>query len=168
LRSYLTDSSREVTFLKASINDIKKQIALLEGKGGASSIPSLGTVPSLGEEYLRLMPNFKIQETLVEILTKQFEMIQETLVEILTKQFEMTKLKEANDVSGLQVIQQARVPDKKTKPKRALIVLGSTFAAIFFSLFLSFVLEYVERLPEEERLRWRRVFNTHLCRKGQP
>jgi tyrosine-protein kinase Etk/Wzc len=152
LRSYLTDSSREVTFLKASIANIKKQITLLEGKGGASSIPSLGTVPSLGEEYLRLMRDFKIQETLVEILTKQFE---------------MTKLKEANDVSGLQVIQQARVPDKKTKPKRALIVLGSTFAAFFFSVFLSFVLEYVERLPEEERSRWRRVFNTLLCRKGQ-
>jgi tyrosine-protein kinase Etk/Wzc len=141
-RSYLTDSSREVTYLKASISDLKGQIARLEGKDGVSAIPSLGSVPSLGQEYLRLMRNFKIQETLVEILTKQYE---------------MTRLKEANDVSGLQVIQQARVPDKKIRPKRSLIVLGSTFAAFFFSVFLSFVLEFAQRVPEEERARWRRV-----------
>jgi tyrosine-protein kinase Etk/Wzc len=141
-RTYLTDSSREVTFLKASIADIKKQIALLEGKGGASAMPSLGTVPSLGEEYLRLMRKFKIQETLVELLTKQNE---------------MTKLNEANDVSGLQVIQQATIPDKKARPKRALIIICATFAAFFTAIFLTFVLEYVERLSEEECARWKRV-----------
>jgi len=144
-RSYLTDSSREVTFQKASIADIRKQIASLEGKGAASSIPSLGTVPSLGQEFLRLMRNFKIQETLVEILTKQYE---------------MTKLNEVKDVSGLQVIQKARVPDKKIRPKRSLIVLGSTFAAFFSAVFLSFVLEYAQRMPEEERARWRRALKS--------
>ena len=145
-RSYLTDSSREVTLLKASIADLKGQIARLEGKGGgASAIPSVGSVPSLGQEYLRLMRDFKIQETLVEILTKQFE---------------MTRLKEANDVSGLQVIQQARVPDKKIKPKRSLIVLGSTFAAFFAAVFLSFVLEYAQRMPEGERARWKRALKS--------
>jgi uncharacterized protein involved in exopolysaccharide biosynthesis len=142
-RSYLTDNSREVVALKASIAGIRRQIASLEGKGKASAIPSLGTVPSLGEEYLRLMRNFKIQETLVELLTKQYE---------------MTRLKESNDVSGVQVIQQARVPDKKIRPKRSLIVLGSTFAALFFAVFYSFVLEYVDRLSEEEKSRWRSAF----------
>jgi uncharacterized protein involved in exopolysaccharide biosynthesis len=136
-----------VTFLKASIADLKGQIARLEGKGGggASAIPSVGSIPSLGQEYLRLMRDFKIQETLVEILTKQFE---------------MTRLKEANDVSGLQVIQQARVPDKKIRPKRSLIVLGSTFAAFFSAVFLSFVLEFMQRMPEVERARWRRMLKT--------
>jgi len=86
--------------------------------------------------------------------------IQEALVEILTKQSEIKKLNEANDVSGLQVIQQARVPDKKIRPKRSLIVLGSTFAALFSAVFLSFVLEYVERLPEGERARWRRALKS--------
>jgi uncharacterized protein involved in exopolysaccharide biosynthesis len=141
-RSYLTDSSREVTFLKASITDLKGQIARLEGKEGVSAIPSVGSVPSLGQEYLRLMREFKIQETLVEILTKQFE---------------MTRLKEANDVSGLQIIQHARVPDKKIRPKRSLIVIGSTFAAFFSAVFLSFALEYAQRMPEEEMARWRRM-----------
>ena len=143
-RSYLTDSSREVIALKASIAGIKRQIAELEGKGKASAIPSLGTVPSLGQEYMRLMRDFKIQETLVELLTKQYE---------------MTRLREANDISGLQVIQQATVPDKKTKPKRTLIVIGSTFFAFFVGVFLSFLLEYVERLPEEERVRWKNVLD---------
>jgi uncharacterized protein involved in exopolysaccharide biosynthesis len=141
-RSYLTDSSREVVALKASIAGIRRQIAGLEGKGKASAIPSLGTVPSLGEEYLRLMRNFKIQETLVELLTKQYE---------------MTRLQEANNLSGLQIIQSARVPDKKTKPKRALIIIVSTFVAVIFGVFLSFLLEYADQMPEEEKARWMNV-----------
>lgn len=140
LRSTLTDQSQEVKNVKASIANIRGQIARLEGEGRGSSIPSVGTAPSLGQEYLRLMREFKIQETLVELLTKQYE---------------MAKLNEVKDVSGLQVLQKARVPDKKTKPKRALIVLFVTFASFMSSLFLAFIMEYAERMPDGERERWR-------------
>jgi tyrosine-protein kinase Etk/Wzc len=136
LRAYLTDDNDEIKTAKASIANIITQIARLEGNGRGSSIPSVGSVPALGEQYLRLMREFKIQETLVELLTKQYE---------------MAKLSEANDVANVQVIQRAEVPDKKAKPKRSLIVLASTFASGFMAVLFAFICEFASRMPVEDR-----------------
>jgi tyrosine-protein kinase Etk/Wzc len=145
LRAYLTDDNDEVKTAKAAIANIIAQIASLEGNGNGSSIPSVGSVPALGEQYLRLMREFKIQETLVELLTKQYE---------------MAKLSEANDVANVQVIQRAEVPDRKAKPKRSLIVLLSTFAAGFVAVLFAFMCDAGSRMSGEDRerlLRMRRM-----------
>jgi len=140
LRSYLTDENDEIKTVKASIANLKAQIASLESTSKGSSIPSVGSVPALGQEYLRLMRELKIQETIIEFVTKQYE---------------MAKFNEAKDVSGVQVLQKATVPDKKTKPKRTLLVLGITFATFMFAVFLAFVLENVKWMSHEDRERWR-------------
>jgi len=142
LRSRFTDTTQEVMDAKATVSNIRGQISRLEGSGGNSAIPSVGSVPALGQEYFRLMREFKIQETLVELLTKQYE---------------MAKLTEAKDVSGVQIIQVAEVPDKKLKPKRSLLVLGATVGTFFFAVFLAFLLEYISRMPEEDRARLRKI-----------
>lgn len=140
LRSYLTDENDEIKTVKASIANLKAQIASLESTSKGSSIPSVGSVPALGQEYLRLMRELKIQETIIEFITKQYE---------------MAKFTEAKDVSGVQILQKATVPDKKTKPKRTLLVLGITFATFMFAVFLAFVLENVKWMSPEDRERWR-------------
>jgi tyrosine-protein kinase Etk/Wzc len=142
LRSHFTDTTQEVIDQKATVGNIRAQIASLEGNGKGSSIPSMGTVPALGQEYLRLMREFKIQETLVELLTKQYE---------------MARLSEANDVANLQVIQRAEVPDKKIKPKILLIVLATTIAAAFGSVVYAFIREASFQISEEDRERWNRI-----------
>lgn len=118
LKRQFTDNSQEVKTVMASIDNIKSQISKLEGKGRSSALPSLGSVPEIAQEYLRLMRKFKIQESLVEVLTKQFEMY---------------KLSETKNFSGLQIIQKAQPPELKSKPKRLYIVLMSTFFAFVFS-----------------------------------
>lgn len=144
LQRSLTDSSQEVKNQKAVIGRLKEQIARFEGNGKGGAIPSVGSVPALGEEYLRLMREFKIQETLVELLTKQYE---------------MAKLTEEKNVAGIQVIQRARVPDKKVKPKRSVIVLMATFVGLVGSTMAAFLMEYRERMPIEERQRWQHIFS---------
>jgi tyrosine-protein kinase Etk/Wzc len=144
LRAYLTDDNDEIKTAKAAITNIIAQIASLEGNGRGSSIPSVGSVPALGEQYLRLMREFTIQETLVELLTKQYE---------------MAKLSEANDVANIQVIQRAEVPDKKAKPKRSLIVLVSTFAAGFMAVLFAFICEFASRMPMEDRQRLNQIIS---------
>jgi tyrosine-protein kinase Etk/Wzc len=144
LRAYLTDDNDEIKTAKAAIANIITQIASLEGNGRGSSIPSVGSVPALGEQYLRLMREFTIQETLVELLTKQYE---------------MAKLSEANDVANIQVIQRAEVPDKKAKPKRSLIVLVSTFAAGFMAVLFAFICEFASRMPMEDRQRLNQIIS---------
>jgi uncharacterized protein involved in exopolysaccharide biosynthesis len=142
LRAYLTDDNDEIKTTKASVANLMEQIARLEGKSSGSSIPSVGSVPALGQEYLRLMREFKIQDTLVEFLTKQYE---------------MAKLSEANDIANIQVIQKAEVPDRKSKPKRSIIVIVSTLTAGFLAVLYAFLREASERMPVEDRQQWNRI-----------
>jgi tyrosine-protein kinase Etk/Wzc len=143
LRSYLTDSSREVTFLKASITDIKGQIARLEGKSSASSIPSVASIPALGQEQVRLLREFKIQETLVELLTKQNE---------------LAKLTEAKNINTVQVIQKARVPDEKDHPKfRKRYVILLTFFVFAGAVNWVLLQDSLHKMPAEKLQRWKRI-----------
>lgn len=142
LQRQFTDNSQEVKAAKSAIANLRGQIARLEGQGSGGAIPGVGTMPELGQQYLRLMREFKIQEAIVELLTKQYE---------------MAKLSEAKDVVSVQVIQTAREPDKKTKPKRSVIVLASTFAAGFMAVLYAFIREAADRMPQEDRERWQRI-----------
>ena len=143
-RRQFTESSQEVKTQVTSVNNLKAQIARLEGTGGNSSIPSVGSVPAIGQEYIRLMREFKIQETLVELLTKQYE---------------MAKLSEAKDVSPFQVLLKARVPEKKSKPSRSKIIIIVTALSLLGSCFLAFMLEHVRNLPESEKTRWKSLIH---------
>jgi uncharacterized protein involved in exopolysaccharide biosynthesis len=141
LRSQLTDSTQEVKALKATINNLNSQIARLEGVG-TGAIPSVGSVPDLGQEQVRLFREFKTQEMIVELLTKQNE---------------LAKLTQAKDINTIQVIQKAMVPDKKIKPKRILIVIGATFFTFICSVLWILARHYLENLSEEELKSWRRL-----------
>ncbi|MFZ2950791.1 MAG: Wzz/FepE/Etk N-terminal domain-containing protein [Desulfuromonadaceae bacterium] len=149
-----TESSQEVKTTKATVANLRAQIGKLEGSGGgSSSIPSVGSMPQLGQEYLRLMRDFKIQETLVELLTKQYE---------------VTKLSEVKDVSPFQVLQVAKVPERKSKPHRSLLVIIAFFAAFVCSIYVAFILEHIDKMPEEDKNRWanmkRRLFSGKYIR----
>lgn len=144
LKRIFTDSSQEVKNQQSVISNIKTQIAKFEGSRSNSSIPGVASVPELEQKYLRLMREFKIQETIFELLTKQNE---------------MTKLSEAKNISSIQVIQTAHEPDKKTKPQRSLIVIVTTFAAGLGAIFYAFIRESYNRLSPENRERWDRILN---------
>jgi tyrosine-protein kinase Etk/Wzc len=141
LRSQLTDSQQEVQVIKASIKNLTSQISKLEGTG-TGTIPSIGSVPELGQEQIRLLREFKVQEMLVELLTKQVE---------------MTKLTEAKNINTIQVIQKAVPSDKKIRPKRALIVIGVTFLALCSSIMLVLLNDYLSKLSGTGLDKWRRV-----------
>lgn len=138
-RSQFSDSSYEVKSLKAGIANLKNQIARLEGSGNNGAIPSVGSVPQLGQDYIKVLRDFKIQEALVELLTKQYE---------------MAKYSEARDVSPVQVIQVAKVPDRKTKPARSKIVIFVTFLSFVFSVCFVHVRLKIQTLDSNTKERF--------------
>jgi uncharacterized protein involved in exopolysaccharide biosynthesis len=77
-----------------------------------------GRVPEMGMEYLRKLRQLKYNETLYELLSKQYE---------------LAKLEEARDAVVIQVIDRAVPPERRSRPKRTLIVLLSMFLAFFVS-----------------------------------
>jgi len=120
LQRQFTDSSQEVKTAKTTVANLRAQIAGLEGKGGgsSSSIPNIGSVPRLGQEYLRLMREFKIQEAVVEMLSKQYEAV---------------KVSETKDMAPFQVLQAAKVPERKSKPIRSKIVILAFITVLIFT-----------------------------------
>jgi uncharacterized protein involved in exopolysaccharide biosynthesis len=136
LRNSMTDESSEVSTMLAGIARLRKQLSSMSGSGeGGGVIPSVGNAPSIGVEYVRRLRELKTQEALYEQLTKQFE---------------LAKINEARDSSSLQVLDEAVAPLRKSKPKRALIVILSTVTAFFCSVFLVFIKEYLAKLSPED------------------
>ena len=79
---------------------------------------SFNSLPSLGLENARLIREVKLQSTIQEILIPQYE---------------QAKLEETKNIPTLQLIDKPKVAINKAKPKRALIVIGSTLMSIFVS-----------------------------------
>ena len=93
-------------------------------------------------EYLRRFRDLKYQETVFELLAKEFE---------------VAKLDEAREGSIVQVVDAAVPPDTKSSPHRTLIVLGATILAFFVAVFWVWLRRSLDRafeLPENrQRLR---------------
>jgi capsular polysaccharide biosynthesis protein len=47
--------------------------------------------------------------------------------------------------------------DKKVSPKRAMICILSVFVAFFFSVFMAFILEFVQRIQQEDPERYQSI-----------
>jgi tyrosine-protein kinase Etk/Wzc len=132
-----TAQSPEVRAIETGIRQLKGELGVLAGSaGGGEGIPSLGNVPSVGLAYARKLRELKIQEAVFEQLTKQYE---------------MAKLNEAKDSSTFQVLDEAVVPIRKSKPSRSLIVIMSTAATFLISVVVVCAREYLAKLPAEDR-----------------
>ncbi|WP_100206459.1 GumC family protein [Geobacter metallireducens] len=143
LRSYQTNENPEVKAVEAALARLRGQLGALTGGGRSNDLMlSAGAMPTLGLEYVRLMREVKTQEAIFEQLTKQYE---------------VAKLGEAKDSSSIQVLDEAVAPQKKSKPKRSLIVILSTVTALFLGIFIAFIQEYAQKMSDEDRTRWNEI-----------
>lgn len=146
-RSFQTEHNPEVKVLREAIAGLKEQLRRLEespeGKRVSGDIfISTSSVPDIGLQFARVMREFKVQETLYELLTKQHE---------------LAKIEEAKDTSTIQVLDSASVPDRRSKPKRLFVVLSVTFAAGLGALLWVFVREVFSNMGSEDRRIWEEV-----------
>jgi tyrosine-protein kinase Etk/Wzc len=70
---------------------------------------------------------------------------QEILFELLARQYEVAKLEEARDATVIQPLDRAIEPDRRTRPKRTVIVLATGIIALAVAVVLAFLLEALER-----------------------
>jgi uncharacterized protein involved in exopolysaccharide biosynthesis len=149
--------------VQAKVAELKKQLTQIEGsiRSGANTkslgnrnVPSdesekklfyipLSQVPDLGMELVRLLREVKIQETVFELLTQQYE---------------LAKVNEVKDMQTIQILDSAKVPDKKAKPKRMLIVFTTAVLSFLIALLLAFLRQKFDRLEVGEKTRWTNVF----------
>jgi uncharacterized protein involved in exopolysaccharide biosynthesis len=132
MRTYMTAQNPDMQKVEESLRGMKAQLAKIEAKTGAGADPlmPMGRMPSVGVEYVRKLRDLKFNETLYELLVKQFE---------------LAKMDGARDASVIQVVDRAVVPGKYEKPKRVLLIAAAVFAGFFLSVFVAFILEFKEK-----------------------
>jgi tyrosine-protein kinase Etk/Wzc len=109
------------------------------GSGGSSGdfLMPKGSVPQAGLDYVRKVRDMKYNETIFELLAKQFE---------------IAKIDEARQGSVVQLVDKAIVPDKKSSPQRLLIVVCSTIAGLVLATFwvlFSEALRFARKDPKQ-------------------
>lgn len=65
--------------------------------------------------------------------------VQETMLEVLIRQHELARVDEAKEGPLLQQVDVATEPERKAKPKRAMIVLVGAFVGLFLGVLIVFI-----------------------------
>lgn len=73
----------------------------------------------------------------------------ETLFELFAKQFELAKVDESREGAVIQVLDAAQPPEKKSKPKKALIATIVTLATAFALLLFVFIRQAVRHAGQD-------------------
>jgi len=70
---------------------------------------------------------------------------------LLAKQFELAKIDEAKESTVVQVLDKAIEPDRKSKPKRSMIVLLAVVIALFLGVLGAFAHEALMKARGDPR-----------------
>ncbi len=129
LRQYASQNSQEYIRKKKRYDEIIRQLR----KIGASSerdeddiirafFPTLERVPELQLELARLTRRVVVEETVYGLLVEEFE---------------KSSIEEARDTPTVQVLDEAKVPELKSRPKRGIIAVAGGVAGVGWSSLLA-------------------------------
>ncbi len=119
-----------VTQYKKIDQELEKLLTNLTDKGDDKNVlTAFKDIPDLGLEYARLFREVQLQNKILEILIPQYE---------------QAAMEETKNIPSLQVIDEPKVALNKSKPKRSLIVIATTFMAFILSV-LYVLFEYRTR-----------------------
>lgn len=115
LRSFVTESNPDFKRKVAELASLRGELFKLENgtlSGRGAPLNAESGVSERGLESIKLLRDVKYQQMLYELLAKQFE---------------VARLDEAKDPAIVQVLDAAVEPERKSRPKRGMIVLLGTF-----------------------------------------
>ena len=127
LQEIFTDNNMRVRSLEARVSELRRQLENLDGDSPASKpaslriesspyhspYPTIRQLPLLGVTYADLLRRTRIQETVYETLTQQYE---------------LAKVEEAKETPSVKILDAASMPQRKSYPPRlSIMFLGSCF-----------------------------------------
>jgi tyrosine-protein kinase Etk/Wzc len=119
MRGYLAESAPDFKLAMSELSNLRAQLAKQE-----KDTPATGGKATTEGDYITKYREFKYHETLFELFTKQFE---------------LAKVDEAREGAVIQVLDAAQAPERKAKPKKAMIAIIATLASGFALLLFVFV-----------------------------
>ena len=131
MRNYLTEGSPDFKQALSELSSLKAQLAKAEKDEPAS----LGA-----SDYVARYREFKYQETMFELFVKQFE---------------LAKVDESREGAVIQVLDFAQPPERKAKPKKAMISIIAALASGFALLLFVFVRSALKNASQDEETKFK-------------
>jgi hypothetical protein len=135
-----TDQNPDVLRAQEEVTALRGQLSQLEKdpRNALSGSPEIagGRIPTVSLEYARKFREVRYHETLVQLLSKQYE---------------AARIDEARAAPLVQVLDRAIPPDTKTGPPRMILILGFGALGLFLGCIASLAAQSfrkLEQLPE--------------------
>ncbi len=149
MRGYLAESAPDFKLAMVELSNLRTQLAKQQ-----KDSPATSAKVSAEGDYITKYREFKYHETLFELFSKQFE---------------LAKVDEAREGAVIQVLDAAQAPERKAKPKRAMVViiaiLASGFALFIFVLVRKMLANASQNSDYEQKMTqlkksWRRALGS--------
>jgi tyrosine-protein kinase Etk/Wzc len=146
MRGYLAESAPDFRQAMTELSALRSQLKRTEQSQSSGSASD--------SDYIAKYRDFKYYETLFELFAKQFE---------------LARIDESREGAVIQVVDVAIPPERKSKPKKALIAVVATLASGFILLLFVFVRHAVQGAQQDQEgqqklVRLRRSFRKALGR----
>jgi uncharacterized protein involved in exopolysaccharide biosynthesis len=167
LRQTYSEDNVRVRTASARVEELQRQMDKITGlsqNGGPmvdtreSDYPSLGELPALGLTYADLDRKVLVEEALWEALTKQYE---------------AAKVQEAKDIPTVRILDVANIPQHKSSPARAIILIVGTMFSILAAIIIIILSSFWDKVNTQDE--WKKLMeeiidSTRYARKhfGRP
>ena len=137
-RMVSSDDSR-VQQVQMEISELNRMLRKLKfgagtPDGALEMFAPFDRAPELGMEYVRRYREIEVQQKMMELIFPIFE---------------QAKLEEHRDTPTILILDHAVAADKPVRPRRLLMLAIVAVSALLLGVFLTFVIEYVQRIRGE-------------------
>lgn len=137
----MTGANREVYLIQEELRELREQLAQLQHGTPLKTLEMPTKIAQVqGNLSLDDAPEIKLHYSRLQ----REAIIQNKLFTLLAQQLEQAKIDEARDETAFQVVDQAVPPERKSKPKRALMILLSIPLGALGAIVLAFCRAYLD------------------------
>ncbi|HUK88654.1 MAG TPA: Wzz/FepE/Etk N-terminal domain-containing protein [Terriglobales bacterium] len=154
MRSFAAPGNPDLVRAEQELAALQAQVAKLEGGSGKRAIGDvpLQNVPGAALEFAR-----KYRDVIYYT----------TLYELLAKQYEAARIDEGRDSVVVQQLDKAVVPERRSWPRRTLVVVATTFLAFLLALIITYLRETMEKAKDDPQFSSRlQLFLFYLRQKS--
>lgn len=154
LKQTYTPENIRVKSVQAHVNELERELAKMNSgrapgvQDPTSPYPSVKNLPLLGVKWADLYRNTKIRETVVELLTQQYE---------------MARIQEAKEIPSVKVLDPASTPERRS-PSWLLVIFAGTFLGALLACMGYFLKNWWDRWDQDDP---RRMLLSQVFRGGR-
>jgi uncharacterized protein involved in exopolysaccharide biosynthesis len=154
LKQTYTEENIRVKSVQAHVNELERELAKINSgrtpnvQDPTSPYPSVKNLPILGVKWADLYRQTKIRETVVELLTQQFE---------------MARIQEAKEIPSVKVLDPASTPERREPSWEVVIALGTLLSALLACMGY-FIKNFWDRWDQDDP---RRILISQVLRVGR-